>query len=73
MMEVDLVEEFWDSIDVIEAGDQLAGLKIADFPNLKNNDRQKLHKDIFRRAQPLSFEHKKTITWDEMAKMLNGR
>lgn len=48
----------------------LIDLRVADFPTIKSEERQKLHKDIYKKAYP--NQKKKTLTFDDIGGILNG-
>jgi len=66
----ELVLDFWEAIEVIEAQNHLALMKIADFPNLKQAERTKVHKEVYKRAYP--FQKKKSVTWEELQRIMRG-
>ena len=68
-MELDLFYTLWQSITVIEAQEILMQLKISDWPNMKDNDRQKFHRDLHRAAYPKTKESV-TLTMEQFAAAL---
>lgn len=60
-----------EAIPVIEASNHLAMLRIADFPHLKQSDRIKTHKEVYKRANP--FQEKRAVTFEELQKILAGQ
>lgn len=56
---------------MIEASNHLAMLRIADFPHLKQSDRIKTHKEVYKRANP--FQEKRAVTFEELQKILAGQ
>jgi hypothetical protein len=65
-----LFETLWLSITQIEAQDMLNKMFIADWPNLKKNERQKKHKDIFNQAFPKDVRPKRKITTEDLQRLL---
>jgi len=55
---------------MIEAQEQLKSFNVADWPNMKKQQRQKLHKELHRQAYPNSFSKKNLITAQDLQKML---
>lgn len=60
------------SADVLEAQELLAELKIQDWPNMKKQDRQKFHKEIFKRAYPFEWQNAAPLKLEDVAKRLAG-
>ena len=60
--------KLWQSITVIEARDTLRLLKVADWPNMKSNDREKYFSEIKRQA--LLTKTRKMPTNEELARKL---
>lgn len=44
--------------DVLEARELLSSFKVSDWPNLKKESRQKMHKEIYRMAYPSTLDGK---------------
>lgn len=57
---------------MIEAQDMLLKMQIADYPNMTKSSRQKLHKEMHKKAYPSSFNESKKITNDELMRLING-
>lgn len=58
----------------IEAQKMLNDFQVAMFPELKNEARRKLHKDMTRKAYPDRFENEnKPLTLDQVLKRVEGR
>lgn len=73
-MPADIFNEFWEAITVIEARQMLTQMTVADYPNLKKPDREKLHRQIYELAHPSIFSNSKEETADmERVGMLLGR
>ena len=59
---------------MIEAQEQLKSLSVADWSNLKNDKRKKLHKELHDQAFPKEAKAKKKIvTQDDLNKLLGVR
>lgn len=65
-MEMDHVtfETLYLGISRISAKDTLRGFTISSYPNMKDQDRRKLHKEVYRSANPEAFEQKIVKTTD---------
>jgi len=68
---VDVVEMFWQAITPIEGQKMLIDFKVSDWPHMKKASRESVGRDIHKQAYPRSFNKPKTITVEEMAKLLN--
>lgn len=69
---IDLFENYWSAITVIEAQEMLKNLTIQDWTKMKNSSREKLHRQLHRDAYPASFNEVKQVSNDELAKILGG-
>jgi hypothetical protein len=72
-----VLESEWETIakleralPILKARDMLDRLKAADWPNMKKQDREKLHRTLFRQAYPAEMEKKQAITFEQLAQML---
>lgn len=63
--------KLWECITMIEAQEQLKNLSALDWPNMKKESRNKMHRDLMKKAYPFS-KQKKSITASDLAKMLGG-
>ena len=61
--------EYFEAITVIEAQNFLADLTKADYPNLKKEDRRKIHREMHNKAYP--YEEQKPVSAKEMARILS--
>lgn len=63
------------AMNVLEAREMLSQMAVADYPHLKKEQRQRLHRDVFTRANPNIFDApKRVVTLQDVARMLgNGR
>lgn len=71
-LSIDLFDEYWQAITVIEAQEQLKLLSAQDWTKLKQGTREKQHKQLHRDAYPASFNETKQITNGDLAKILSG-
>lgn len=55
----DLFLQMWNSITVLEARDMLAQMTIADYPQMKKENRSSIHKKIYKLAYPKVFDPSK--------------
>lgn len=71
-MEPEAVSQLVESIPCIEAHEQLLALKVSDFPMMKPEARQKLHRSLNKLANPnIIKEEEKALTTEDLAKILN--
>lgn len=67
------VNQIFQAIPILEAQEQLVNLKNQDFPTMKNEARRKLFKHLNKIAYPVKIkESKKSLSIDDIAKILNG-
>lgn len=71
-LDVDLFDEYWQAIDIIEAKEQLVRLSAADWPNLKPSYRETQHRQLHERAYPASFNEAKPVSNADLARILSG-
>lgn len=57
---------YWEAITVIEARETLTQLSVSDYPHLKKQARQKLHRELSRMAYPSTFKDKRKITLQDL-------
>lgn len=62
----------WEAITMIEAQEQLKKLNTLDWPNLKNDKRQKEHRRLNKIAYPSSIKEKNYITIDDLKSLQGG-
>lgn len=60
----------WQAITIIEAQEQLKQMTVADWPNMKKQSRNKLHKELFSKAYPSEFRKKNYVTPEQLQKVL---
>ena len=61
-------EEYWQAITKLEAQKMLSDFTVADYPHLKNNQRQ----DIYKKINNLAYfdRDKKYITFEELDQLM---
>jgi hypothetical protein len=64
------LDVMWEAITIIEAQDQLALLSALDWPNMKKQKRQELHRDLHRKAYPSSLREKNYVSIDDLKKIV---
>jgi hypothetical protein len=58
----------------IEAHETMQMIKVADWPNMKKEARNRLFKDLNKRANPIKMDkEEKPLTTADLAALLNGR
>ena len=70
MLAVDF-SEYNKAIDILEAQSMLVAFTIADYPNMKKEDKKRLHSRVYKTAYPHSVDAK-GVTAQELARMLGG-
>lgn len=68
--DADRIESLWQAITVIEAQQQLMKMSVADWPNMKKQQRSKVHKELFSKAYPSEVRKKNYITPEQLQKVL---
>jgi hypothetical protein len=71
-LDVDSFDEYWQSITIIEAQEMLKQFNVSDWPNMKQNNRESLHRRLFQDAYPDSFKEVRKIETSDLAKILGG-
>ena len=66
------LDVMWEAITIIEAQDQLSLLSALDWPNMKKQKRQEVHRDLFRKAYPSSLREKNFVSIEDL-KQIVGR
>lgn len=59
----------WEAITMIEAQEQLKLLSALDWPHMKRQQRQKLHKELYNKAYPSNILKRKKITIEDLKRM----
>lgn len=70
-LEWDEQETFWQAITVIEAQEALVQMDVANFPWVKGEDREKIHKRYHKLAYPKIHNPSEVISTEEAVKKLN--
>lgn len=60
------------AIEVLESQETLANFKSNDWPHLKRNDREKMHRQLHKMAYPSEWSNTKALSLEEAAKRLSG-
>lgn len=61
------------AIDSLESQEQLLALTAHDWPNMKREQRSKMHKSLYKSAYPSNFDkQKKYITTDQLKGLFSG-
>lgn len=72
-LDIDIINKLIDSMPSIEAHEQLMSLSVADFPTMKQEARNKMHKALNKQAKPIIIkEEEKALTSEDLAKLING-
>lgn len=66
-MEAVTFSQYMKAIEPIEAKEVLVAMKVADFPKLKDNNRSKLHREFYKKANPPHLSGNKILTTNELA------
>lgn len=64
-------ESFWQAITVIEAQDALVQMDIANYPWIKGDEREKVHKRYHKMAYPKTHDKNEPMSTAEAVKKLN--
>lgn len=67
---MDTTQTYFQAMEVLEAQDKMFALTCSAWPNMKERDRIKLHRDLHRKAYPRTY--RKVTDPDELAKILGG-
>jgi len=67
------LDMMWECITIMEAQDQLKLLNALDWPNMKKQQRSKLHRELFSQAYPSALKKKQKISIQDLQKVLHGR
>lgn len=63
--------DYYQCITLIEAQQTLLALKVQDWPNMKQDNRAKWHRELHKKAYPST--HKKIVTTAELANLIRGQ
>jgi len=72
-MGIDTFYDYLECLPILESQEMLNNLTISDWPNLKKEARQKLHKSVYKSAYPSIFRSEKRATLEDVARILSGR
>lgn len=72
-MEVDEFSLMLEALDMITAREKILELTVADYPSVKKESREKIHKAFHKQARPHIFEKKKPITTKELASLFGKK
>ncbi len=70
-MSAPMFETLWLCITPIEAQEQLKLMSALDWPNMKPAQRKKMHRELFSKAYPSEMRPKKSITANDLQRMLS--
>lgn len=59
---------YWFAMERIEAQEVLTKMNVSDYPHLNQKSREKIHREIFKKAYPT--DSSKPITTDQLASIL---
>lgn len=71
-LSVDKIDLYWQAITTIEAQEMLKQLTVSDWPHLKQNQRETIHRRLFQDAYPASFKETKQLETADLARILGG-
>ena len=60
----------WEAITIPEAQEQLKNFSSSDWPSMKKNAREKLHKQLYAKAYPDYMRTKNVISVDDLKRTL---
>lgn len=67
-----LVDELWQNLTIIEAQEQLKSFQAHDWSNLSRGKRESEHKRLHRLAYPNTIQEKKSITVEDLQRLLSN-
>ena len=70
-MQINRFNDYIESMNRMEAQEMLAQMKVIDYPNMKSESRNKLHRQLFDKANP-EARKERAISPEQMAGLLNG-
>jgi len=68
-MPVNVFDEYYMAITTLEAQEMLVEMRLSDYPNMKKNDRSKLHRQMFKLAYPKT----ETASSQDVAAWIKGK
>lgn len=63
--------EYYESITVIEARDNLVKMSITDYPQMKTDGRKRLHKQMYKLANPKHLREE--MSFEDFARTMSGK
>jgi hypothetical protein len=66
------LDVMWECITIMEAQDQLKLFNALDWPNMKKQDRSKLHRELYRQAYPSALKKKQSVNLSDLQRILNN-
>ncbi len=64
--------QYYKALEVIQAREYLMQLKAADFPKLSKDQREKLFREFYRKANPRELRNEKVLTTAELARKVGA-
>ena len=61
---------YFEAIDIIESRENLNSITTSGFAHMKKEERNKVHKNLYKRAFPSIFRESKTISLADISKIL---
>lgn len=71
-MDFESALKWLNAADVIESQETLTAFKSTDWPHLKKRDREKLHRELHKRAYPFEWSNSAPLSIEDAAKRLSG-
>lgn len=71
-MDEDDCEDAWQAITVIEAQSALVAITVGTFAEIKQSDREKIHRRLHSQAYPDSLVEKKPLSAEHLQRILGG-
>ena len=66
------IDELWQCITIIEAQEQLKVFQANDWPNMSRGKREQEHKRLHSLAYPNTIQEKKSITVEDLKRILSN-
>lgn len=60
----------FEAVEMIENQEKMSLFDVSSFPNLKNENRIKLHRETYKKGWPSTFRVKKSVSLSDVAKKL---
>jgi hypothetical protein len=71
-LDVDECESYWQSITVIEAQQALLNITTQNWSNISKKEREKIHRNLHKKAYPKTFVENKQAIPDDLKRALSG-